>query len=229
MEFEPHTIALAAALAAAFAAFLAVVAANRKERARRLKTLDDCGALLEAARPGRAPSGYGVLRGHFAGRPAALTPIAEAMAFRRLPQLWIAAALRAGPFEGSLEILRRPTGAEFYAGGDGLPLRLPPPPSWPRDARVKCDRAGAALAPRLERLLAEAFTDPRVKAVGVGPGGVRVVRQAAQGDAGAYRIFRDSRFASPRVAPEAAQAALTLAQAVAEALEQDEAHVAEAA
>lgn len=211
-------VLLAAAAVGLSTAAVAYVRGLRAERSRRRDVLADCRDLLEGAAPAETPSGFGALRGRYDGRAASLTPIAEALAFRRLPQLWIAAALRREGGEGAFEIVRRPTGAEFFAGGANLPRTIAPPPSWPQDTRVACDPAGAALLRRLEALLAPALVDPRLKVVTATPSGVRVVRQAAQGKRAAYLLFRDAKFETDRAPPMEAAAALELAAAIARAL-----------
>lgn len=222
-------ILIAAAVGLSTAA-VAYVLALRRERLRRRDILADCRDLLEDVTPTETPSGFGALRGRHAGRAASLTPIVEALAFRRLPQLWIAAALRREDGEGAFEIVRRPTGAEFYAGGANLPRTLAPPRSWPQDTRVACDPAGLPMIARLEDLLAPALADPRLKVVTVTPSGVRVVRQAAQGQRGAYLLFRDAKFTTERVPAEEAAAALRLAAGIAAALSNEaETHVRDAA
>lgn len=201
--------------AALLAAVVMIVAANRRERAARRRVLDGCSGVLERAAGSVAPSGYGVLRGSFRGRRASLTPIAEALAFRKLPQLWLAAALAdEDPTRPSIEILRRPGGTEGFVGGAGLPISVRPPEGWPRDTSVRASAGAAPMLSAIETLLAPALGDPRLKAVTVGPRGVRVVRQAAQGGRGAYLLFRDARFDPAAIPPEDAAVALDLAAAV---------------
>ncbi|GLK66397.1 hypothetical protein [Hansschlegelia plantiphila] len=201
--------ASAAALAAAVALFRR---SARAERAARRDVLADCAALLDGGALTVDQAGYGVLRGRFAGREVALRPFAEQLAFRRLPQLWLVTTVRT-PIEtaASIDVLRRPTGTEFYSPGEGLPERVAPPASWPQDARVRGSAGCAALLARLEAPLAATLADPRIKDVFVAPGGVRVVSQLRQGERGSYLIFRDSVFAGARATPDEAARALGLA------------------
>ncbi|QZN99907.1 hypothetical protein [Chenggangzhangella methanolivorans] len=80
-----------------------------------------------------------------------------------------------------------------------------------------------------EAALAVPLADPRVKVVAVTPRGVRVVRQAAQGERGAYLLFRDAKFPRGGVPREQALAALSLAAAIARLLSGDEIDVRDAA
>lgn len=181
--------------------------------------MSNCAGLLDDEASATAPSGYAVLRGTHRGRPAALTPIAEALAFRKLPQLFLAAAVSA-PDEArpSLEILLRPSGADALTGGATLPVRAAPP-AWPREAVLRADDRAQALIARLGEPLAAALHDPKLKAVTVGPRGVRVLRHVAQGARGSYLLFRDSRFEAAAVPLGEARAALDLADALLARLE----------
>ncbi len=207
-------IALAAALLAACAAILR---ANARDRTARRAVLSDCADLLEAAQAGVAPSGYGILRGVFRGRRAALTPIADALAFRKLPQLWLAATLlEENEARPSIEIVRRPGDADAFTGGAGLPLSVRPPSGWPQDTSVRISPGAGSLLGSLEPLLADVLKDDRLKAATISPRGVRIVWQAAQGIRGSYVLFRETRFDEARIDPAIARAALDLAAAVAD-------------
>lgn len=206
-----------------FAAGVALQRANQRGRAARRDLLSECASLLNGATVSIAPSGFGVLRGRFAGRPAALTPIAEALAFRKLPQLWLAAALAdEDPARASIVVIRRPGDADAFVGGTDLPMTVRPSADWPQDTVIRASAGAAPLLRAIEAALAPAFADPKLKAVTVGPRGVRVVRQAAQGARGSYLLFRDSRFELETISPEDARASLDLAAALADRIRADD-------
>lgn len=208
-----------AAVVLAAAALVLLRRAAEAERVFRHDLLADCRILLDDPRPSVDAAGYGVLHGRCAGFDAALRSFAEALAFRRLPQLWLAATVRAETgTAGSIDVVRRPTGAEFYSAGGGLPRAFAPPPGWPQDTQIRGDRAAGEALAQLADLLAAPLADPRTKSVLVTPHGVRVVRQIAQGARGSYLLFRDTRFALRRAPASEAQAALDLAVAIAAAL-----------
>ncbi|MDR4308228.1 hypothetical protein IHQ68_16540 [Chelatococcus sambhunathii] len=228
METAAGFLALAAAL---LAAAVAILRANARDRAVRRAILADCSDVLEAAETSVARSGYGVLRGVHRGRRAALTPIADALAFRKLPQLWLAATLlEQNDGRPSIEIIRRPGDADAFTGGAGLPLSVRPPAEWPQDTSVRVSPGALALLGSLGPVLAEALADDRLKAITVSPRGVRIVRQAAQGLRGSYVLFRETRFDEARVDPSTARAALDLAAAIADHVQaHDQADLHEAA
>lgn len=219
-------LALAVALAVLLAgAAVAMRRAGRRERLARRDLLADCAALLENPVIEPDAAGYGVLKGRHGGRDVALRPFADTLTFRRLPQLWLAATVRTGPGGGpALEVMRRATGAEFYAAGDRLPARFAAaPPDWPVDVAIRGTADGAGLLPGLEKAIGPHLRDPRLKSVYVAHGGARAIRQVAEGARGAYLLFRDVRFGPARIAPHDAQAVLAVAMAAANARQPEEA------
>ncbi|GLK56207.1 hypothetical protein JOD31_001123 [Methylopila capsulata] len=209
---------LALALGVAVLAALALRRAGRAEALRRADRLDACADLLDGGVRSLDPAGDPVLRGRYGGADVALRVFAEQLAFRRLPQLWLVATVRADlATSATLDLVRRPTGAEFFSVGTALPRRCAPPAGWPQDTRL-CGSADAGLLlAALSERLAAPLADPRLKSILVTPRGVRVVRQAAQGSRGAYLLFRDMRFPGG-VARSDAAAALDLAHQIAAAL-----------
>ena len=204
-------LALLLAATALVAAAVALRLAGARERTRRRDLLADCATLLERPVIETDAAGYGVLKGRYKGREVALRPFVDTLVFRRLPQLWLAATVRnsgraqAGP---TLEIMRRSTGAEFYAAPERLPARFAPPVDWPQDAEIRGAADAGGLLADLTRPLGRRLTDPKLKSIYVSPRGARAVRQVAEGARGAYLLFRDVRFEAGRVAPADAEAAL---------------------
>ncbi|MDR6286494.1 hypothetical protein HNR47_002515 [Methylopila jiangsuensis] len=208
----------ACGLTAAGGAILLLRAAQRRA-ALQHAFLAEGVALLEGGRIAPTPSGYGVLRGRWRSHEAALTPIAEALAFRRLPQLWIVVTLKADAgLDAAFEALRRPTGAEFFAAGGGLPRAFAPPPDWPQDTALRGEPEAESALPRIAEALAPTLAEPRCKALLAGPSGVRLVWQAAQGRRGAYLLFRDLRFDMERLPAGEIEALLDRALGVAGAI-----------
>lgn len=211
-------LALACGLTAAGFAILLLRAAQRRAALQRA-FLSEGLARLKNGRIAPTPSGYGALRGRWRSHEVALTPVAEALAFRRLPQLWIIVTLRADTgLDATFEALRRPTGAEFFAAGAGLPRAFAPPPEWPQDTALRGDAGAETALLRLAPLLAPILAEPRCKALLVGPKGVRLVWQAAQGRRGAYLLFRDLRFDVERLPAPEIEALLDRALGLAEAI-----------
>ncbi|MFE0752310.1 hypothetical protein ACFW16_00050 [Inquilinus sp. NPDC058860] len=193
-------------LAVALLGLLALALVWRRDQAaarrRRDGFLDDCRRLFEGGTLTRGAAAYPTLRGRHCGRMVTLLPFVEALTPRKLPSLWLAMRLD-GPTgtRGTLDVLMRPVGVEFYSPFTELPHRIDPPPGWPEGAVVKCDDPDALPdGPALEAIGA-LLRDPRLKEVLITPGFLRLVWQADEGDRGGYLLFRQARFAADRLDP----------------------------
>ncbi|KQT61338.1 hypothetical protein ASG52_00140 [Methylobacterium sp. Leaf456] len=206
----------------ALAAAVLCLRQGRRSAAWRAGLFSDCAALLEASRLGRDRAGFATLDGSRDGMPVTVRLIPEALVHRRLPQLWLSVSLRCPlPTEATLDVLRRPAGAEFYAPAD-LPLRLDTPAGWPADTLVRGTSGAVALLRQVEPIFERILADPRVKEVLVTPRGLRLVVQAAEGARGAYLLLRGSRFDLDHVAPALLDGTLAGLHRLARALSQNE-------
>src|SRR6185436_554394 len=144
------------------------------------------------------------------------------LVMRRLPQLWLVVTLsetakRARPSFGALA---RPTGAEFYSRISELPERIEPPPGLDSSILIRGNAAlSGASAARAGEALHRLFADKRVKEVMVTPKGVRIVRQASQGERGAHLLLRQVRFPLEAVQPDLVLTAIEEADAMRDALD----------
>jgi hypothetical protein len=214
-----------AVFAIASVAALYVMARRDHEAAMaaRARLLDPAAVLFGDSQLKLAADGFPVLTGRLPDRrQVTVELIPDTMVMRRLPQLWLIVTLsetqkRARPSFGAIA---RPTGSEFYSRIDELPERIEPPPGLESSIMIRgnapfgaidADGAGEAL-----RLL---FTDARVKEIMVTPKGVRIVRQASQGERGAHLLLRQVRFPIEVVQPELIRTAIDEADAMREALD----------
>jgi hypothetical protein len=166
---------------------------------------------LEDARSTRTGRDYPVVTGRVGGHPVTLRAIVDAVTLRKLPVLWVEVVVhRALAVEGTVNVLLRPLGTEFFSPDSGFAHELPPPPGVPQPSRVACaspDRAPSTgvLAPATELL-----EDPATKELSVGRGGLRVVLLVAEGDQASYRSARRAVFDHPRVDPDAVTRAIAV-------------------
>lgn len=181
--------------------------------------LQPCGSVLADPVHGRDRTGYGTLTGRFAGSSVEVRLIPEALAFRRLPQLWLSVSVhRSTGLSEILDVLRRVAGAEFYAPEPELLARYPVPPGWPGETLVRGSRGANDLLRRVGAPIAKILSEPRVKEVLLTPRGVRIVAQLCQGERGAYLLLRENRFPVPHVGPEFLQPLLAQATDLAQYL-----------
>jgi hypothetical protein len=207
------------------AAVLALAAQHRRARRadvhERAHVFDDLVSRLADARlTGDGAHGHPVLTGRLDGRPVTARVIVDAVTLRKLPALWVEVVVhRPLPVGGTLNVLRRPTGTEFFSPDAGLPHELAPPPGVPPPVRVACaapDRAPstAVLAPATALL-----GEPATKEVGVGRQGLRVVLLVAEGDQTSYRTARRAVFGRARVDPDAVTRAVAVLDEVGDLVE----------
>jgi hypothetical protein len=153
------------------------------------------------------------------GRPVEIDVVADTLVTRRLPQLWLKLTLADPEPRRSFSIgaLARSTGAEFYSLVHGLPEWIAPPagelPLLVRGKAVRPEHVAAA-----ERAFRTIFADPLVKEAVASPRGVRIIRQAAEGDRASHLLLRQARFVDAAISPEAVEKALADAATLASAL-----------
>lgn len=187
----------------AFAAVIANIAVRDHRRAvtARRELFDECQGVLDEERWSAGDDGFPRIEGRAGGRFAKATLIPDTMVIRRLPQLWLSVTLlvtRAG--SPSLSLIARHTGNEFYAGAPDLPMRIDPPQGLPLDVYIRGDGHGAQmLCNGLTTELVDLFADPRVKEITLTPKGVRIVRQAAEGQRGEHLLLRQVVFGGVKV------------------------------
>ncbi|MHC2017238.1 hypothetical protein [Methylobacterium sp. CM6247] len=185
------------------AAGYALYRRGRTASAERAGMLRPCEDLLAKPVHGRDPTGFGTLAGRFLGMPVEIRVIPEALAFRRLPQLWLSVSVHhATGVRGTIDILRRVVGAEFYAPADNLPARYDVPEGWPGETLVRGSLGAGPVLARASGTIATILAEPRVKEVLLTPRGIRIVSQLCQGERGAYLLLRENRFPMTQIGPE---------------------------
>ncbi|MGQ0658137.1 MAG: hypothetical protein ACT4NU_08600, partial [Chromatiales bacterium] len=91
-------------------------------RYRRYSMWDQCLRLFEQPQVLQDDVNFPVLKGSYRGRRVALEPIADHIAYRKLPQLWLRATIYIKlPVDGVFEYLVRPENTEFYSNVWSLP------------------------------------------------------------------------------------------------------------
>lgn len=176
---------------------------SRTASAERAGLLRACEYLLAEPVHGRDPTGFGTLAGRFLDMPVEVRVIPEALAFRRLPQLWLSVSVhRPTGVRGTIDVLRRAVGVEFYAPADELPRRYDVPKGWPGETLVRGSPSAESLLVRASGAIATILTEPRVKEVLLTPRGIRIVSQLCQGERGAYLLLRENRFPMTQISPE---------------------------
>jgi len=191
--------------------------------AARARLLDSVVTLFDEAELLIAADGFPFLTGRLPDRrQITIELIPDTMVMRRLPQLWLVVTLSETTkrARASFGALARPTGSEFYSRVDELPERIEPPPGLDGSILIRGNAPfGAVDANRAGEALRLLFADKRVKEIMVTPKGVRIVRQASQGERGAHLLLRQVRFPLEAVQPDLVLTAIEEADAMRDALD----------
>ena len=211
------------AAALAIAALLVLPALYLRDSAREKRRRGDWFAkalpLFSSYRVTQEGAGWPVLTGRYRGMDVRLEPVQDDLAWRKLPSLWLkATVLVPNPRRGTLGLLVRARGGEFYSPTAEMRERLPVPEGFPADAILRSDCAGTAPLQAVQEQI-EAFDDPRLKELVITPRGIRLVYQAAQGERAAYLVLRQARFAEEQVDRALVLALLDRALAIAVAVD----------
>jgi hypothetical protein len=199
-------LTLAALLIAAAIAFF-VIYGRREARiaaAARHSILDSAKNVLEDARVEIDTCSFPKMDGTFRGRAFRVALVPDTLTFRRLPQLWLDVTMkRSLPIDGSVAILIRPTGADYFSMTDRLTDRIEPPANFPEMCLIKGDGPGARhIFERVAPYVAGLLRDPYVKEVVITPRGIRIMRQLAEGKRGDHLILRQIVFENARLNPD---------------------------
>ncbi|MBY0558447.1 hypothetical protein [Hyphomicrobium sp.] len=196
-----------AALLLAAAVSILVLFGRREARvaaAARHSMLDPSLNVLETPKVEIDPCGFPKMEGKFRGRSFRVSLVPDTLTFRRLPQLWLDVTLkRKLPVEGSVAILVRQSGADYFSLTDHFNERLAPPENFPDVCLIRGDGPGARhVLDRIAPYVATLLRDPHFKEIAVTPRGVRIMRQLAEGKRGAHLILRQIVFEGAQLDPE---------------------------
>lgn len=178
--------------------------ARTADAAERWRLFSEVVPLLDDARLTGERGQHPVLTGRLDGRAVTLRVIVDGVALRKLPVLWVEVVVhRRLAVPGTLNVLLRPLGTEFFSPDSGFRHELEPPAGVPRPVRVSC--AGPGRAPSTDVLApaVDLLADRDTKELGVGRGGLRVVLRVAEAEQASYRTTRRAVFDHPRLRPEA--------------------------
>ena len=201
-----RAITLAVLLLAAAVAILLLLGRReaRVAAAARHSILDPSLNVLDAPKVEIDACGFPKMEGKFRGRSFRVALIPDTLTFRRLPQLWLDVTLkRSLPIDGSVAILVRQSGADYFSLTDHLNERLTPPENFPDVCLIKGEGPGAHhILGRIAPYVASLLRDPQFKEIAVTPRGIRIMRQLAEGKRGDHLILRQIVFEGARLDSE---------------------------
>jgi hypothetical protein len=166
-----------------------------QDKRQRAAYFDDALSLFDSYRVVQDGKAWPILTGRYRGVAVRLEPVPDDMTWRKVPSLWLKATLLSpNPSRGTLGILARPRGGEFYSPTPEMAHRLAVPAAWPSDLLFCTD--DMETLPEIDQLTPEmaVFDDPRMKDLVITPKGVRLVYQSAQAERAHYLVLRQARF-----------------------------------
>ena len=197
-------VAVAAALAILFA---------RQYQHQRTKRADQGRVLFEQiiglfdqpAIQSGTTAGVWTLTGRYSGHPFQIKTIADTLATRKLPSLWLMVTLpELQPVSATTDMMMRAAGVTSFSNFDFLPHTLALPAGFPEQAVIHSDANVTSDITSLMARHLNLFHHGRGKEFLVSPKGLRVVVQLAEGDRARYGVFREANFEGTSVDPELA-------------------------
>ena len=189
---------LGSLLAIALAALLLrqIMRAARRRRAEPERLFSGAGTVLE--NPSISPvstAGVHQLTGRYKGHDVQVKLIADTLAVRKLPTLWLMVTLPGPvPVSATLDLMMRPTGPTSFSNFDLLPFTVQAPPGFPEHAVIRSDDPARMLPPAVIAGHLAPFHGPRGKELLITPKGLRMVMLMAEADRARYGVFRQADF-----------------------------------
>lgn len=166
----------------------------RRVALERRAVLDSVRSVLEDSELTQRGIDYPVLTGSYRGAPVTVAVIADTLALRELPTLWLSVTRRQPlPLAGPVDMLLRPSPTDIVSPGERFPAEHPVPPDWPAHIRVATPAGGRPGFRGLSAAL-PLLHDPRTKDVLVTPTGARLITRLARAELGQYRIVKRAKF-----------------------------------
>lgn len=175
---------------------------SRARRAARAGYFDLVRPLFAEGEVRLEPTGFARMTGRRDGLGFDFRAVPDALAFRKLPVLWVMVTLiRPLPIGATVSVMARPSGLEPFSSFAALPQSLPTPPELPGEVALRTDDARRAPPASLIAAHADLFADPRVKELVLSPRGLRIVILAEEADRNRFLIFREAEVGMTPLAP----------------------------
>ncbi|MFM8608045.1 MAG: hypothetical protein ACKOBC_08815 [Hyphomicrobiales bacterium] len=153
------------------------------------------------ARAGAQAGSY-LLTGRYQGHEVQVKVLADTLALRKLPGLWLMVTLPTPiPLNATLDLMMRPAGATSFSNFDQLAYTLETPPSFPEHLVIRGDAPIAAVPLDLMARHITPLSQPRGKELLLTPKGLRLVMLLAEADRARYGVFRQADFGGAAVDP----------------------------
>jgi hypothetical protein len=178
---------------------VAVMAAHQVVHVRRVRQdrralLAGVESLFDDAQITQDGIGYPRLTGVRDGMRVKVELLADSIALRQLPRLWLlVSVLRPVRVGAPVDVLLRPQPTDIVSPAERFAYEHAAPVGWPDHVRVATP---SPASPDFEAfdVVAALLHEPTTKDVLVGPGGVRIVHELSRGEVGHWRLVRRPKF-----------------------------------
>ena len=198
-------VIIGTALASALAILLArhAISTARRRKAEPDRLLSAAAAVLEDPRISAGiTAGTYVLTGRYKGRNAEVKAVADTLALRKLPSLWLMVTMPGPlPVGATLNLMMRPAGTSSFSNFDHLPVTVPTPPDFPEHAVIRTDDAERMPDPSMISRHLALFHSRYGKELLITPKGLRIVLLAGEADRARYGVFRQADFGDVIIDP----------------------------
>jgi hypothetical protein len=185
-----------------------------------IKRADQGRVLFEFVRPlfeephvqREATAGVWTLSGRYRQHPFQLKTVADTLATRKLPSLWLMVTLpEPQPVLTTTDMMMRAAGVTSFSNFDSLSHTLDLPTGFPEQATLRSDGDTRDGVIALMSHHLDIFKHGRGKEFLISPKGLRIVVQLAEGNRVRYGVFREANFEGTAInANEATQIMNTL-------------------
>jgi hypothetical protein len=144
---------------------------------------------------GGTTAGVWTLTGRYRNHPFQLKTVADTLATRKLPSLWLMVTLPGQlPLSATTDLMMRAAGVSSFSNFDFLPHTLALPAGFPEQATLRSDVNSNSEVSSMMKHHLDLFRHGRGKELLVSPTGLRIVVQLAEGDRARYGVFREANF-----------------------------------
>lgn len=183
-------------------------AAARKAEPQRLFA-DAISVLDDAKAAAGETAGTFVLAGRYLSRDVRVTVLADTLALRKLPSLWLMVTIPMPlPVKSTLDMMMRPASVTSFSNFDNLPFTIETPEGFPEQMVIRSDVPDLALPLDLVARHIAPLSQPRGKELLITPKGLRLVMQMAEADRARYGVFRQADFGGAVVDPDVLREAI---------------------
>lgn len=144
--------------------------------------------------------GVWTLTGRYRMQRFQLKTIADTLATRKLPSLWLMVTLpEPQPVTSTTDLMMRAAGISSFSNFDFLPHTLALPAGFPEQATIRSDVAESSSVVAMMARHLDIFQNGRGKEFLISPKGLRIVVQLAEADRARYGVFREANFAGAAI------------------------------